>query len=101
MKSTNTVAKVLKIYGIINGVASVIFAIILYNNLPGNFDYLWIVALSAGIVASFLVYAFGEVVQILHDIRENTQNVTFKEIDPAFHSAKSLTKVEDDEIPEI
>ena len=72
MKSTNSVAKILKIYGWLNGIACIILGIILYNNLPGTFDYLWIVEVSAGILFSFLLYACGEAIQLLQDIRNNT-----------------------------
>ena len=74
MNNENAVAKILKVYGIINGIACIILAIILHNNLPSAFDYLWIIEFSVGLVASFLIYAFGEVIQLLQDIKYNTSH---------------------------
>lgn len=72
MNNENSVAKILKVYGIVNGIASLVLAIILHHNLPRAFDSLWIVEFGAGLVASFLIYAFGEVIQLLQDIKYNT-----------------------------
>jgi hypothetical protein len=72
MDKTNTVAKILKVYGIINGIGSCILAIVLADNLPGSVDYLWVVELGAGLLSSLFIYAFGEVIQLLQDIKSNT-----------------------------
>jgi len=74
LKKENKVASILKIYGVINAVTCIILGAVLSNNLPYSLEFLWIVEVAVGIVASFLLYAFGEVVQILHDIRSNTSS---------------------------
>lgn len=69
----NKVAKILKVYGIINAVGSIIIGLYLFDNLPGNIADLGIVELAAGILASLLIFAFGEVVQLLQNIKDNTE----------------------------
>ncbi len=72
MKSKNTVAAILKAYCIINGVIGIILGIVLWNSLPHSFGYLSIIEIAACIVISFLIYAFGETIQLLHDIKLNS-----------------------------
>ena len=70
---TNKVAKILKVYGIINAIGSLILGLILADNLPGAVEELWIVEVAAGLVASLFIYAFGEAIQLLQDIKDNTE----------------------------
>ena len=69
MGSENKVARILKTYGILNGICALIIGIIMMSDYDG---FIGIIVFAAGLVASFLIYAFGEVVQLLHDIRRNT-----------------------------
>lgn len=92
MQEENKVARILQYYGILNGIACIFIAIILgVNGDP------WIIFLAAGFLSSFLIYAFGEVVQLLQDIKnngtvvkDNSQNPTRNDSEPA-----------NDEIPEL
>ena len=90
MDSKNPVASILKIYGIINAFACMIFGIVLKDRLPYSLEYLSTIEIAAGIVVSFLIYAFGEVIQLLHDIRSNTSTSSQKKED-----------VQSDELPDI
>ncbi len=69
MKSKNTAAAILKSYGIINGIIGVVLGIVIWNSLPHSFAYLSIIEVAVCIVISFLIYAFGETIQLLHDIK--------------------------------
>ena len=68
--NTNTVAKILKVYAIINAVAGCILGLIAADTFNGA-----LVALFIGlcIVTSFVIYAFGEVIQLLQDIKDGTK----------------------------
>lgn len=67
--SSNTVADVLKGYGILNAVAGVIVGLVL---LSKESTLVGIVFIAVVLVASFGIYAFGEVVELLHQIKMNT-----------------------------
>ena len=67
--SSNTVADVLKGYGILNAVAGVIVGLVL---LSKESTLVGIVFIAIVLVASFGIYAFGEVVELLHQIKMNT-----------------------------
>lgn len=88
--NTNTVAKILKVYAIINAVAGCILGLIGLGAFNGV-----VVALFIGlcIVTSFAIYAFGEVIQLLQDIKDGTRG-TIKTIQKQNSSAK-------DELPSI
>ena len=88
MDSKNTVASILKVYGIINGIACIILGLVTRDNLPYTLEYLATVEIAAGIVVSFLIYALGEVIQLLHDLKINT-------------SSSKKEAVQPDELPEI
>ena len=72
MKYTqNTVARIFKVYAILNAVACFV---IMYGLIAGYYlntigVILWI---AASIVVNFGIYAIGEVIQILDDIKQNT-----------------------------
>lgn len=82
MSKTNTVAKITKWYAIINAAACVLFAFII-----GLDEILGVAVLAAGIVVNFGIYALGEVIQLLEDIKNNT--------------AKGTEQITVDEIPDI
>ena len=67
----NTVARIFKVYAILNAVACFIFMYVLiagyYLDTIGVI--LWI---AASIVVNFGIYAIGEVIQLLDDIKQNT-----------------------------
>ena len=73
MKSKNTVAHVLKVYAVINFIACIILSFTIGNDIIyGIGIYFFAVSL----VINFAIFAFGEVVQLLHDIKSNTSNQT-------------------------
>lgn len=67
----NTVAKIFKIYAILNAVACFIFMYVLIAA-----DYLdtlgVIIWIGTSIVVNVGIYAIGEVIQLLDDIKQNT-----------------------------
>lgn len=69
MNAQNTVAKILKIYSIINFVACIILTFIIADAI-GAVGLIVGLALSIGV--NFVIYACGELLQLLHDIKLNT-----------------------------
>jgi hypothetical protein len=66
----NTVAVILHGYAWLNAIAGCIGAIIMaFNDVSGM---IITVELAAILVASFLIYALGEIIALLHDIKLNT-----------------------------
>ena len=74
MNAENTVAKVLKVYAIINAAAGVLLGIIIGASLESFLYCIMIAGVVA--VASFGIYAVGEAIQLLHDIKLNTSAQT-------------------------
>lgn len=69
LKSKNIVAKIIQVYAYLNAAAWVILAFVIADALD------WAVALIAfavGLFASFLLYAFGEIIDLLQEIKSNT-----------------------------
>ena len=91
----NGVATTLKVYSIINGFAIFILALILrkYLALFGDIKSMWVIVFASGLVVSFLIYAAGEVIQLLQDIKDNTAS------DKAVKAPAST--VPSDDLPEI
>lgn len=70
MNTSNTVASILKGYAWLNAFAGVIASFyMMQERIDGIFVFFVFVAI---LISSFVIYAVGEVVQILHEIRENT-----------------------------
>ena len=87
MKSKNTVAQVLKVYAVINFIFGIILSISIGKNI--DIDGIGIYFFAVSLVINFVIFAFGEVVQLLHDIKINTSN----------HATSSSTT--SDELPEL
>lgn len=89
----NTVAKIFKIYAILNAVACFIFMYVLIAA-----DYLdtlgVIIWIGTSIVINFGIYAIGEAIQILDDIKQNTAKSARESINQDTLSAT-------DELPEL
>ena len=68
-KNKNMVAVILKVYAIVNaiGLSGLSDS---YNEI---FNMVYTIFLGACIVVSFGIYAFGEVVQLLQDIKDGTK----------------------------
>ena len=85
-KENNTVAKIMKVYAILNLVVCLILAFV----IGGDSETLGIIFFSIALCINFAIYAAGEVIQILHDIRRSTAA-----------SASATVKQSDDELPEL
>lgn len=72
MKYTqNTVAKVFKVYSGVNFIACILLLFILADT-TGISDVAGIIWIAVSIVVNFGIYAIGEVIQLLDDIKQNT-----------------------------
>lgn len=72
----NTIAYILKIFGVISIIFGFIGSIILGNliHLYSYYDFDYVVMILGWIctaISSLFIFAFAEVIQILHDIRSN------------------------------
>lgn len=73
MKKSNKVADILQTYAALNGIAG--FGLMFY--IASDFN--WVIAIfffAAVVVASFLIYAFGEVIKLLQQIKDNTSGMS-------------------------
>lgn len=71
-KQRNTVATILQTYAVINAIVGVIIAMVI-GDVIAVYGVLFF---ACCLVASFLLYSFGEVIELLHEIRLNTSNTT-------------------------
>ena len=69
----NSIAKAVKVYAGINFAACLIlwFYLITEDILYGTLSIVW---LAASVVINFGIYALGEVIQLLDDIKQNTRS---------------------------
>lgn len=76
-RKRNVVATILKVYAILNALCGFVIFLSMqdsYYGAVGDFmSNISILFLSACIVVSFIIYAFGEVVQLLQDIKDGTR----------------------------
>lgn len=82
LKSDNIVAKILQVYAWLNAVAGLILALV-----GGLSSALAIALLAVVIFSSFMLYAFGEIIDLLHEIKRNT--------------GKATERIDNDELPEL
>ena len=90
----NKIAKILKVYAYINGAVGIIASCIMGGPLSDILgDEIGILSIAFGIATAiavnFLIYAFGEHLQLLQDIKNNTGNGIIND------------RPQEDEIPEI
>lgn len=80
MKGKNTVAKIFKISACLFAVLSVIVFLMLlirsssnyaygYNSSYGEYSF---ISLISGLLGSLILYGFGEVIELLQSIKDNT-----------------------------
>lgn len=76
MKTKNPVAKILQIYAIVNAAAGLILAFYINSEYYWFYDALPLAVLFLGgvIVSSFAIYAVGEIIELLNQIKLNTSN---------------------------
>ena len=72
LKSNNIVAKILQVYAYLNTAAGVIVALLLGKELGELGTVVAIYLFAAVLVASFLIFALGEIIDLLQNVKENT-----------------------------
>lgn len=73
-KNKNMVAVIPKVYAIVNAIIGCIIGLSgLSDSYNEIFNMVYTIFLGACIVVSFGIYAFGEVVQLLQDIKDGTK----------------------------
>lgn len=72
LKSNNIVARILQVYAYLNTAAGVIVALLLGKELGELGTVVAIYLFAAVLVASFLIFALGEIIDLLQTIKENT-----------------------------
>ena len=93
----NKVANILKGYAIFNAVVGCIGGLVVAATMDNMLLFLIVAAAIA--VVSFGIYAFGEVIQLLQDIKVNTMATAMKGTGKAVEQLGS--KMSNNEIPEI
>lgn len=84
LKSKNIVAKIIQVYAYLNAAAWVILAFIIADALNWGVA---LIAFAVGLFASFMLYAFGEIIDLLQEIKSNTH--------------KTADTIVTDELPEL
>lgn len=69
MKSNNIVAKILQVYAYVNAFSGLILALALNKELGALLA--WIM-FALTLVASFFIFALGEIIDLLQNLKENT-----------------------------
>lgn len=69
MKSNNIVAKILQVYAYVNAASGLILALALNEELGAVLAWIMFALV---LVASFLIYALGEIIDLLQNLKENT-----------------------------
>ena len=72
LKSNNIVARILQVYAYLNTAAGVIVALLLGKELGELGTLVAIYLFAAVLVASFLIFALGEIIDLLQTLKENT-----------------------------
>ena len=90
----NIVAQILKIYAIVNAVAGLLISLSMHDSYVDLIESLSFVFFGLSIVVSFGIYAFGEVIQLLQDIKDGTKGT----IDSI---SKNINNNSSDDLPNI
>ena len=69
LKSNNIVAKILQVYAYVNGVAGIILALLLVEDLGA---LVAAIVFASVLVVNFLIFALGEIIDLLQNLNENT-----------------------------
>lgn len=72
----NFVASVIKIYSVVNLIGCIILTLIVSNSMGGLYAFVFF---CIGLVVNFGMYAFGEIISLLQDIKDNTNKVRINE----------------------
>ena len=80
-QTKNKVARILKIYSIINAIVVFLASIIIAVNEEEI--VIFIVGTALAICVNFVIYAFGELLDLLAQIRDNTKANRNTDVDPS------------------
>ena len=80
-QTKNKVARILKIYSIINAI--VVFLASIVIAVDSENIVVFIVGTALAICVNFVIYAFGELLDLLAQIRDNTKVNRNTEVDPS------------------
>jgi len=69
MKSNNIVAKILQVYAYVNAASGLILALALNKELGAVLAWIMFALV---LVASFFIFALGEIIDLLQNLKENT-----------------------------
>lgn len=69
LNAKNLVAKIIQVYACLNAAAGAILALTYAEDVGGIIAFLIFAMI---LVVSFLLYSLGEIVELLHQIKENT-----------------------------
>ena len=69
MKSNNIVAKILQVYAYVNGAVGIILALLLVEDLGA---LVAAIVFASVLVVNFLIFALGEIIDLLQNLKENT-----------------------------
>ena len=81
-KTKNKVARILKCYSVINFIVCLI--IVIYYAIELEEVAIFIGGLSVAICTNFVIYAFGELMDLLAQIKDNTKSTGKKDIEASF-----------------
>lgn len=84
LKSDNIVAKNLQVYAWFNALCGLFLSIFVGDQFS---MYVAILFLAVVLFSSFMLYAFGEIIDLLHEIKRNT--------------GKATERIDNDELPEL
>ena len=99
MNTENAVAKILKVYAVLNFVVCLIACLIVADNLRLS-GIVLAIGIAASVCVNFVIYACGELIQLLHDIKENTAKAAISTPVKAPAPAQSI-RLYSDELPEL
>lgn len=89
----NRISKIAKVFGIVTASMGGILGLYYMIDYDGTIGA---IVLVAGLISGFFFYAFGEIIQLLQDIKDNT-----KELDKVAKHTKSAFTVDTNELPGI
>ena len=95
----NDVAQALQVYAILNAIAGIFLGFSLMQSLGTGTG---IIVIAAVAVSSFVIYAFGEIIQLLQNISDNTRHTTSQlgTLNSSVTANQDTQTVEDD-LPEL
>lgn len=72
LKSHNIVAKILQVYAYVNGATGMILTLLLVSLVEDWGAVVAAIFFASSLVVNFLIFALGEIIDLLQTIKENT-----------------------------